>query len=73
MKARIPNQPNRGDMMKMVQEMQENMARVTEEVENTEFVTSVGGGAVEANTSLFLSQSNPKLLIPTMLKCLRIS
>ena len=51
MKARIPNQPNRGDMMKMVQEMQENMARVTEEVENTEFVTSVGGGAVESQVN----------------------
>ena len=51
MKARIPNQPNRGDMMKMVQEMQENMARVTEEVENSEFVTSTGGGAVEAKVN----------------------
>ncbi|MBO4893414.1 MAG: YbaB/EbfC family nucleoid-associated protein [Clostridia bacterium] len=51
MKARIPNQPNRGDMMKMIQDMQDNMARITEEVEQSEFVTSAGGGAVEAKVS----------------------
>lgn len=51
MKARIPNQPNRADVMKMVQDMQENMARVTEEVENTEYTSSVGGGTVEATVN----------------------
>ncbi len=47
MKARIPGAPDRGNMMKKVQEMQENMQRVQEEVENTEFSASSGGGAVE--------------------------
>ncbi|MBR4728102.1 MAG: YbaB/EbfC family nucleoid-associated protein [Clostridia bacterium] len=35
------------NMMKMVQEMQENMERVQKEVEATEFSSSVGGGTVE--------------------------
>ena len=41
MKARIPNQPQggRNDMMAKLQKMQEDMARVQEEVENTEFTT----------------------------------
>ncbi len=51
MKARIPNQPNRGDMMKKIQEMQDNMARIQEEVENSEFTSSVGGGAVEISVN----------------------
>lgn len=51
MKARIPNQPNRADMMKKIQEMQDNMARIQEEVENTEFTSSVGGGAVEVSVN----------------------
>ncbi len=48
MKARIPNQPNRADMMKKIQEMQANMEQAQAEVEATEFTASVGGGAVEA-------------------------
>ncbi len=51
MKARIPNAPNRGDMMKQIQAMQENMAKIQEEVENTEFTSSVGGGAVEVTVN----------------------
>ncbi len=53
MKARIPNQPqmNRNDMMKQIQEMQNNMARIQEEVENTVFSSSVGGGAVEVSVN----------------------
>jgi len=51
MKARIPNQPNRNDMMKKIQEMQDNMTRIQEEVENTEFTSSVGGGAVEVTVN----------------------
>ncbi|MBQ6267111.1 MAG: YbaB/EbfC family nucleoid-associated protein [Clostridia bacterium] len=35
------------NMMKMVQEMQENMQRIQQEVEATEFSSTVGGGAVE--------------------------
>lgn len=51
MKARIPGAPDRGNMMKKVQEMQENMQRVQEEVENTEFSASAGGGAVEVTVN----------------------
>ncbi|MBR1811237.1 MAG: YbaB/EbfC family nucleoid-associated protein [Clostridia bacterium] len=51
MKARIPNAPDRGNMMRKVQEMQENMQRVQEEVENTEFSASAGGGAVEVTVN----------------------
>ena len=48
MKARIPNQPQggRNDMMAKLQKMQEDMARVQEEVENTEFTAGAGGDAV---------------------------
>ena len=48
MKARIPNQPQggRNDMMARLQKMQEDMARVQEEVENTEFTAGAGGDAV---------------------------
>lgn len=46
MKARIPNQ-DQNNMMKQIQDMQENMARIQAEVEATEFSSSVGGGAVE--------------------------
>ena len=48
MKARIPGgAQGGGNMMKKIQEMQENMARIQQEVEATEFSSSVGGGAVE--------------------------
>ena len=48
MKARIPNQPqgNRNDMMARIQKMQEEMQRVQEEVENTDFTACAGGDAV---------------------------
>ena len=48
MKARIPGGAlGGGNMMKKIQEMQENMARIQQEVEATEFSSTVGGGAVE--------------------------
>lgn len=47
MKARIPNAGG-GDMMKKIQQMQEEMARVQGEIEAAEFTASSGGGAVEA-------------------------
>ena len=47
MKARIPGAPQGGNMMKKIQEMQENMAAIQAEVEATEFLSTVGGGAVE--------------------------
>ena len=37
MKARIPNQGGQANMMKRIQQMQEEMARVQEEVENSEY------------------------------------
>ena len=36
MKARIPNAGNSGNMMKQIQKMQEEMARVQEACENAE-------------------------------------
>ena len=48
MKARIPGGANQGgNMMKKIQEMQENMQKIQQEVEETEFSSTVGGGAVE--------------------------
>ncbi len=51
MKARIPNQPSRNDMMQKIQKMQVEMNQAQEEVENTEFSASSGGGAVEVTVS----------------------
>ena len=53
MKARIPNQGggSRNDMMLKIQKMQEEMARVQQEVEEAEYSASSGGGAVEVKVS----------------------
>ena len=53
MKARIPNQGggSRNDMMLKIQKMQEEMARVQQEVEEAEYSASAGGGAVEVTVS----------------------
>ena len=53
MKARIPgaNQGGQANMMKRIQEMQENMERIQKEVEETEFTSSAGGGAVEVTVT----------------------
>ncbi len=53
MKARIPGAQQGGsaNMMKKIQEMQEEMARIQQEVENTEFSASAGGGAVEVTVN----------------------
>ena len=51
MKARIPGAPQGGNMMKKIQEMQENMQKIQQEVEATEFSSSVGGGAVEVTVN----------------------
>ena len=47
MKARIPGAQNQGNMMKKIQQMQEDMQNVQQEVENSEFSASAGGGAVD--------------------------
>ena len=51
MKARIPGAQNQGNMMKKIQQMQEDMTRIQEEIESTEFTSSVGGGAVEVTVN----------------------
>ena len=53
MKARLPEGYNmsRGDMMRQVQKMQENMQNAQAEVEATEFEASAGGGAVTAKVN----------------------
>ncbi len=50
MKARLPKEYNmsRGDMLKQVQTMQENMEKTREEVENSEFEATAGGDAIKA-------------------------
>jgi len=53
MKARLPEEYRGGQaaMMKQLQKMQEEMARVQEEIENSTFSASVGGGTVVAECS----------------------
>ena len=52
MKARIPGAANQGgNMMKRIQQMQEDMEKVQKEVEETEFTASAGGGAVEVKVN----------------------
>ena len=51
MKARIPNAGNSGNMMKQIQKMQEEMARVQEACENAEYTAGAGGGAVEVTVN----------------------
>ena len=53
MKARIPNQGGNSQaaMVKKLQDMQNEMARIQEEVENSEFSASAGGGAVEVTVN----------------------
>ena len=51
MKARIPGQGGQGNMMKRLQQMQEDMARVQQECEAAEYTASAGGGAVEVTVN----------------------
>lgn len=51
MKARIPGAQNQGNMIKKIQQMQEDMTRIQEEIEATEYTSSVGGGAVEVTVN----------------------
>ena len=51
MKARIPGAQNQGNMMKKIQQMQEDMTRIQEEIEATEYTPSAGGGAVEVTVN----------------------
>ena len=51
MKARIPGAQNQGNMMKRIQQMQEDMQNAQAEVENSEFTATAGGGAVEVTVT----------------------
>ena len=51
MKARIPNQGGQANMMKRIQQMQEDMARVQQECEAAEYNASAGGGAVDVTVN----------------------
>lgn len=51
MKARIPNQPAGGNMMKRIQEMQENMQTLQEELAVAEYSATSGGGAVDVTVN----------------------
>ncbi len=54
MKARIPGMPQGGgrmDMMKKIQEMQEQLEQKQVEIEQSDFTSSAGGGAVEVTVS----------------------
>ena len=47
MKARLPQQPNRQEMLKKLQQMQEDMQTRQAELDACEYDTSSGGGAVK--------------------------
>ncbi|MEG0978512.1 MAG: YbaB/EbfC family nucleoid-associated protein [Oscillospiraceae bacterium] len=51
MKARIPNAGGGGNMMKQVQKMQEDMARIQADVEAADYTACAGGGAVEVTVN----------------------
>lgn len=51
MKARIPNQSAGGNMMKRIQEMQQNMQTLQEELAVAEYSASSGGGAVDVTVN----------------------
>ena len=51
MKARIPNQGGQANMMKRIQQMQEEMTRVQQECEEAEYNASAGGGAIDVTVN----------------------
>ena len=51
MKARIPNQGGQANMLKRIQQMQEDMARVQQECEEAEYSASAGGGAIDVTVN----------------------
>lgn len=51
MKARIPNQGGQANMMKRIQQMQEEMGRVQQECEAAEYSASAGGGAIDVTVT----------------------
>ena len=51
MKARIPNQGGQANMMKRLQQMQDDMARVQKECEEAEYSALAGGGAIDVKVN----------------------
>lgn len=51
MKARIPNQGGQANMMKRIQQMQEEMTRVQQECEAAEYQAGAGGGAIDVTVN----------------------
>ena len=52
MKVRIPNQgPSRGDMLKQVQKMQEDMANLQADLDEREFSATSGGGMISVTVN----------------------
>ena len=51
MKARIPNQGGQANMMKRLQQMQDDMARVQKECEEAEYTASAGGRAIDVTVN----------------------
>ena len=51
MNARIPNQGGQANMMKRLQQMQDDMARVQKECEEAEYKASAGGGAIDVTVN----------------------
>lgn len=76
MKARIPGaqQGSNANMMKKIQQMQEEMAQVQEEVENSEFTSSSGGGAVEVTVNgrheAIIIKMDPEIVDPEEIEIL---
>ncbi len=52
MKVRIPNQgPSRNDMLKQVQQMQEDMANLQADLDERNFTATAGGGMVSVTVN----------------------
>ena len=52
MKVRIPNQgPSRGDMLKQVQKMQEDMANLQADLDEREYTATSGGGMISVTVN----------------------
>ena len=51
MKARIPQGPSTNNMLKQVQKMQDDMAALQAELEETEYTADAGNGMVEATVN----------------------
>ena len=73
MKARIPGAQNQGNMMKKIQQMQEDMTRIQEEIEATEYTSSVGGGAVEVTVNDVVDPEDIEMLEDLLISALNES